>query len=599
MIAANGADSPRKVELVIQSGQRAGTYLLQSAGQGVYEIFVSGARPGDRYGYRLDGGMLRPDPASRYQPDGVHGTSEVIDAAAYAWHDTGWQGHNPGELILYELHVGTFTAEGTFDAARQRLPYLADLGVTTIELMPVADFAGRRNWGYDGVSLFAPSRAYGRPDDLRALVDEAHSLGLSVMLDVVYNHLGPEGAYVPEFNPQYLTDRHSTAWGAAVNLDHCGSEIVRRFIFDNARHWTREYHFDGLRLDATHALVDDGPVPFVAELASQVREEASWPITIHAEDHRNLGVMLHETQAGGWGLDGVWADDFHHAVRRLVAGDSHGYYQDYEGTVEELALTIRQGWLYTGQPSRRSNLPRGSEASRVLMRQSVVCIQNHDQVGNRARGERLHHQVDMATWRGATVLLLTSPMTPLLFMGQEWAASSPFLYFTDLEPSLGATVTAGRRYEFRAFPEFSDPLARERIPDPQAEGTFESSKLHWEEIARQPHASTFALYKRVLALRREHPALQASDRFDGEALAVPPDTVMMRRRNGAEDFLIVARLRGRGPVAVDVEDGSSRRFDIVLTTEEPEFASDPHPPELIAAGVHFHRPGAVVLQVRA
>jgi maltooligosyltrehalose trehalohydrolase len=523
----------------------------------------------------------------------------VIDAGAYEWRARGWRGVRPADCILYELHIGTFTPEGTFDAARRRLPYLVDLGVTTIELMPVADFAGMRNWGYDGVCLFAPSRAYGRPDDLRALVDDAHGLGLSVMLDVVYNHLGPEGAYIPEFNPHYLTDRYATAWGSAVNLDQCGSDLVRRFILDNARHWIREYHFDGLRLDATHALLDEGPLKLVAELASQAREEASWPIAIHAEDHRNLGVMLHAAQEGGWGLDGVWADDFHHVVRRLIAGDAHGYYQDYEGTVDELARTIQQGWLYTGQPSRRSNLPRGSDASRVLMHQSIVCIQNHDQVGNRARGERLHHQVDLATWRAATVLLLTSPMTPLLFMGQEWAVSTPFLYFTDLEPNLGAAVTAGRRYEFKAFPEFSDPLARERIPDPQAVGTFQSSKLRWEEIARPPHASTLALYKRILALRHTHLALQASDRFAGEAWAIPPDAVVMRRQAGTDWFLVVARLRGRGAVSFDVAAGGSARFETILTTEEPEFATDPYPPELTSSIVHFRRPGAVVLRVQA
>jgi maltooligosyltrehalose trehalohydrolase len=267
---------------------------------------------------------------------------------------------------------------------------------------------------------------------LRALVDDAHALGLSVMLDVVYNHLGPEGAYITQFNPNYVTNRHATAWGSAINLDGCGSGLVRRFILDNAKHWIREYHVDGLRLDATHALVDDGPVTLVAELAADVRREAAWPVTLHAEDHRNLAAILHATQEGGWGLDGVWADDFHHIIRRLVAGDSRGYYQDYEGTAAELADTIRQGWLYAGQPTRRTNVPRGSDASRVLMRQSIVCIQNHDQIGNRAEGERLHHQVDLATWRAASVLVLTVPMTPLLFMGQEWGASSPFQYFTDL-----------------------------------------------------------------------------------------------------------------------------------------------------------------------
>ena len=598
MVAATAALPERSVELVLQSGARAGCYPAPLAAPGVHEAWVAGAGAGDRYAYRLDGGELRPDPASRYQPDGVHGLSEVVAAESYSWRDSEWQGRAGREQVLYELHIGTFTSEGTFDAARRRLPYLADLGVTTIELMPVADFAGSRNWGYDGVCLFAPARAYGRPDDLRAFVDDAHALGLSVMLDVVYNHLGPEGAYITQFNPLYVTTRHATAWGSAINLDDCGSDLVRRFIIDNARHWIREYHVDGLRLDATHALVDEGPLKFVAELADHVRHEAPWPVTLHAEDHRNLAAMLHPPPEGGWGLDGVWADDFHHVLRRLIAGDSHGYYQDYEGTVEELARTIRQGWLYTGQPSRRSNLPRGSDASRVSMQQSVVCIQNHDQIGNRARGERLHHQVDLATWRAASVLLLTVPMTPLLFMGQEWASSSPFQYFTDLEPGLGVAVTKGRRREFKDFPEFSDAAARERIPDPQARQTFESSQLQWAERAGQPHASTLALYKRLLALRHAHPALHASDRYEGEAWPHGPDALLMRRQLKSECFLIVTRLRGEGAVDLHPPLEGAPRLQIVLTTEDPEFAPDPQPTELTPSSVYFRRPGAVVLRVK-
>ena len=418
MVAAAGRTPRRSVELVLQSGPRAGCYLAEPAGEAVYETWVAGAKPGNRYAYRLDGGELLPDPASRYQPDGVHGPSEVIAADQYRWRDSEWKGRAAGSHVLYELHVGTFTPEGTFDAARRHLPYLAELGVTTIELMPVADFAGWRNWGYDGVCLFAPSRAYGRPDDLRAFVDDAHALGLSVVLDVVYNHLGPEGAYIIQFNPLYLSEREGTAWGSSINLDGCGSDVVRRFILDNARHWIREYHLDGLRLDATHALIDERPVKLVAELVQHVRDETPRPLILHAEDHRNLAAMLHPQHEGGWGLDGVWADDFHHVLRRLTAGDTRGYYEDYDGTIDELVRTIRQGWLYAGQPSRRTNRPRGTDGSRVRMHQSVVCIQNHDQIGNRARGERLHHQIDLATWRAASTLLLSVPMTPLLFMGQ-------------------------------------------------------------------------------------------------------------------------------------------------------------------------------------
>ena len=597
MVAASAAHPQRKVELVLQSGRRAGSHLLQPADNNIYETWLADAAPGDRYAYRLDGGPLRPDPASRYQPDGVHAASEVVATNSYSWRDTGWRGRPAGEQVVYEIHIGTFTPEGTFDAARRRLPYLADLGVTTVELMPVADFAGARNWGYDGVSLFAPSRAYGRPDDLRALVDDAHAHNLGVMLDVVYNHLGPEGAYTSEFHPNYVTRQHSTAWGSAINLDDCGSDLVRSFLIDNARHWVREYHVDGLRLDATHALVDESPLHFVAELVGQVRFEALWPVTIHAEDYRNLATMLHSPQEGGWGLDGIWADDFHHVLRRLIAGDSRGYYQDYKGTVDELVRTIRQGWLYTGQLTSRTNLPRGTDASRVFMRQSVICTQNHDQVGNRARGERLNHQVDPATWRAASVLVLTVPMTPLLFMGQEWSASSPFQYFTDLEPGLGAAVTEGRRREFKDFPEFSDPAAREHIPDPQALQTFESSKLKWNERDQAPHGPTLALYKRLLALRAAHPALQASERYEGEAWVSGADGLVMRRRSGGDSFLIVARLRGKGTVAFSPPLETGSRVETVLTTEDPEFAPDPQPPTLKRTSVLFRRPGALILRV--
>ena len=477
MAGSPGEGAPRPVQLVVHTGAAAGTYEVPPEAPGVASITVPRAAAGDRYRYRIAGGDLRPDPASRYQPEGVHGPSEVIDPSAYRWSRDTWTVPSREQLVVYELHVGTFTAEGTFDGARRRLPELRALGVTAIELMPVADFAGSRNWGYDGVALFAPSRAYGRPDDLRRFVDEAHGHGLAVLVDAVYNHLGPEGAYLPEFHPCYITNRHSTPWGGAVNLDGCGSETVRRFIIDNALHWIREYRVDGLRLDATHALIDEGRVHLICELAARVRAAVPRPVIIHAEDHRNLASMVAPSADGGWDLDGVWADDYHHIVRRAVAGDSHGYYEDFAGDATELAATIRQGWLYTGQPSRHMKGPRGTDPSRVPMAASVVCLQNHDQVGNRAVGDRLHHTVDLAAWRAASVVLLTCPMTPLLFMGQEWAASSPFLYFTDLEPDLGRAVTEGRRREFKDFPSFA---GAGEVPDPQAESTFAQSKLIWD-----------------------------------------------------------------------------------------------------------------------
>ena len=565
-------------------------------GPGLWAARVEDARPGDRYAFAVDGADPKPDPASRFQPDGVHGWSEIVDPGAFTWTDDGWSGLDPRHAAIYELHVGTFTPEGTFAAAAAKMPYLADLGVTAIELMPLADFAGARNWGYDGVALFAPSRAYGRPDDLRALVDAAHGAGLAVIVDVVYNHLGPEGAYLPAYSRQFLTDKHQTPWGGAVNLDDDGSAVVRRLILENALHWIHEYHADGLRLDATHSLFDSHRPHFVAELTHAVHAAADPAPLVYAEDHRNLAEMIEDETRGGWGLDGVWADDFHHVVRRMIAGDEHSYYRDYEGSAGELAATLRRGWLYVGQRSVHEDCPRGTDPSQVPMRKAVVCVQNHDQVGNRALGDRLHHTAEAAAWRAAVTVLLTAPMTPLLFMGQEWSASTPFQFFTDFAPELGRSVVEGRRREFRAFPEFASPEAAARIPAPQCESTFLASRLRWEEIGDRDHAPILQLHRTLLRLRRERRALQGSDACQCAADPLDASTVAFRRgAPGEEPLLIVARLRGQGIVAVPLlRDGG---YHVMVSTEDPEFSLDSRPPivDLMAGSIAFARPGAVVL----
>ncbi len=600
------APAARQLTLVLHTGAAAGDHAPGRDAHGIFDLIVDRAGAGDLYGYRLDAGEVRPDPASRCQPEGVHGRSAIVDPGTFQWSDPHWQGRSALDLIVYELHVGTFSPTGTFEGVRARLPYLRDLGTTAIELMPVADFTGSRNWGYDGVCLFAPSRAYGTPDDLRRLVDDAHRLGLSVILDVVYNHFGPEGAYLWQFSPEYFTTTHTTPWGPAVNLDGPNSGIVRAFIIDNARHWTREYHLDGLRLDATHALIDGTPRHIVRELAAEVRRVADRPVVIHAEDHRNMAQMIDRPVSDGWGLDGIWADDFHHSMRRLLAGDAHAYFSDFAGTAGELATIVGQGWLFTGQRSTWSDAVRGTDPSAVAMSRFVVCIQNHDQIGNRATGERLHHLITPAAWRAASTVLLTAPMTPLLFMGQEWAASTPFLYFTDHEPGLGTLVTEGRRREFGDFPEFSSEEARRRIPDPQAASTFEASRLRWDEIGDPAHAPTLALYRALLALRLDHPALGGSDERLGEAFAPDADTLIVRRAHGGEVYWIVARLRGGG--RVNLATATARHadwdgptvWDVVMTTEEPLFATDPTPVEIddlaSTPTIRFSRPGAVVLR---
>jgi maltooligosyltrehalose trehalohydrolase len=600
------APAARELTLVIYDGIARGEYPLPRDQEGTFDLIVDRAAAGNRYAYRLDDGETRPDPASRFQPEGVHGPSEIIDPSGFRWTDSAWRGRPAVDRIVYELHIGTFSPAGTFAGAEARLEAVRDLGASTIEIMPVADFAGDRNWGYDGVCLYAPSRAYGRPDDLRRLVDRAHHLGIDVILDVVYNHLGPEGAYLPAFNHEYFTGREETPWGCGVNLAGPGSAMVRRFILDNARHWVAEYHVDGLRLDATHALVEDDTGAMIREIAAAIRPVTDRPIIVHAEDHRNLAAMVEDEARGGWGLDGVWADDFHHVVRRLLAGDRAGYYSDFEGTVDELIRTIQQGWLYTGQRSRHLGALRGTDPSAVPMYRFIVCLQNHDQIGNRAFGDRLHHRVPPEAWRAASALLLMTPMTPLLFMGQEWAASTPFLYFTDLDWSFGQHVTEGRRREFAHFPEFSEEQSRQSIPDPQALATFEDSRLKWDERTQPHHRAVLELYRALIALRLDHPqVLGAAAETSGHAVALDHATVAMRRSDGDDVFWIVTRLIGGGTVdlssAVEEAGDLDGGWDVVLTTEDPLFALNPIPLDVDEGGgprIRFARAGAVIIRKR-
>ncbi|MFW5973385.1 MAG: malto-oligosyltrehalose trehalohydrolase, partial [Bacteroidota bacterium] len=458
------------------------SYRMERSAGGYFATYVEGVGPGARYRYRMDDGPDFPDPASRFQPEGVHGPSEVIDPSAYSWTDDSWEGIRMDDVVFYELHVGTFTREGSFEGVRQRLRDLRDLGVTALELMPVADFPGRWNWGYDHAALFAPSRAYGRPDDLRRLVDEAHRMGLAVFLDVIYNHFGPDGAYAAAFAP-FFTRRHSTPWGMAINLDDRFSEGVRQFFLDNARYWLEEFHIDGLRLDATHALIDDSPKHFLVELAEMADGLSGPKRHLVAEDHRNLSRLLRPRRENGYGLDAVWADDLHHLIRNRTAGDVEGYYANFaEATIDDIAETITRGWYYMGQPSRATGKPRGTDPSGISAEKFVVFIQNHDQVGNRPTGDRLSDDIPLDTYRAVSALILFVPQTPLLFMGQEWATRSPFLFFTDHNDELGRAVTEGRKKEFEDFAGFEG-----EVPDPQHPRTFERSKLDWSERDRAPH----------------------------------------------------------------------------------------------------------------
>jgi len=576
---------------------------LEPASDGYHSRLID-AGAGERYAYLLDGEGPFPDPASRFQPDGVHGPSALVDPRAFGWSDRNWRGLPIEDLIIYETHVGAFSPEGTYAGVVDRLEHLSQLGVTALELMPLADFPGTRNWGYDGVDLFAPARCYGSPDDLRRLVDAAHRRGIAVLVDVVYNHFGPDGAYVSKFSPFYFSSTHHTPWGQAINLDGPHAAEVRSFLIENALHWIHEYHVDGLRLDATHALVDDSPRHFLREIAARVHASTdARRVVLIAEDDRNRSISVTAASEGGWGLDAVWADDFHHHVRRLTAGDADGYFQDYSGSAHDLATTIRRGWFYTGQHSAYRDKPRGTDPAGLPPARMVICLQNHDQIGNRAFGERLHHQIDPAVFRALTALLLFTPETPLVFMGQEWAASSPFLYFTDHEPELGRLVTRGRREEFSKFSAFSDPHARERIPDPQADATFAASKLRWEERADEPHAGVLRLHRTLVALRRRDPAFREPARnrsFEVAALDADSLALLRRAASGAE-LLLVVRLRGTGTVDAGAWNAllPESKWRLDMTTESNEFTDRPLAPTVedeSTPRVRFHRPAAAILR---
>jgi maltooligosyltrehalose trehalohydrolase len=596
--------APRVEKIVVEfegPGRRTAASSLQRRPDGYFEALVPEAAAGDRYRYRVDGKGPFPDPASRFQPDGVHGPSLIVDPGTFPWSDAGWKGTPPRERVFYELHLGTFTPEGTFDGAAAKLDGLAELGATALELMPVADFPGSRNWGYDGAALFAPSRCYGTPDRFRAFVDAAHRRGLAVFLDVVYNHLGPDGNYTGAYSPFYFTPRHRSPWGDGVNLDDEGSTEVRSFFIENALHWLHEYHLDGLRLDATHALVDESPRHFLEELSARVADMAprERPVALVSEDDRNLARIVRPRSDGGWGIDAVWADDFHHQVRRLLAGDSEGYYADYADRVEDLALILRRGWLYTGQYSAYIKAPRGTPTDGLAPERFVFCLQNHDQVGNRAFGERLNTQIDAAALRAASALLLTAPQTPLLFMGQEWGSTTPFLYFTDHEPELGKKVSEGRRREFAAFSHFQSPASREKIPDPQSPETFERSRLSWNERETDRARELLRLVRDLLRLRRERLSGTGSER----CLPLPGGKgVVLRRRGPGADILVVVQLRGSGKAelaALDLGE-SAARWRPILTTEEPRFCADPVPVACRLEGprpeLEFGRPGAAILE---
>lgn len=486
-----------RVMLHIEEGAAVGRMMMPS-GDGWFELLVDGAGPGTPYRFEVNDGLRVPDPASRFNPDDVHGASVVVDPTRFTWHDTAWKGRPWEEAVVYELHVGTFSPAGTFAGVIERLDYLVDLGITAIELMPVADFPGAHNWGYDGVLLFAPDSRYGTPDELKALVQAAHDKGLMVLLDVVYNHFGPEGNYLHVYARKFFSERHHTLWGAAINFDGPGSRTVRDFFIHNALFWLQEYHFDGLRLDAVHAIIDDSARHILTELAERVQAEigSERPVHLILENDANEARYL-----GQGGYAAQWNDDIHHALHVLATGESDGYYGDYaDAPLVHLGRCLTEGFAYQGQASAyHEGEPRGEPSGHLPLQAFVAFVQNHDQVGNRAFGERLTQLASEPAVRAAAAILLLAPSVPMLFMGDEFGARTPFQFFCDFGGELRDAVTQGRRREFRKFARFADPAAQAAIPDPNQSATFLASKLDWSEAG----ADTLDYYRGLLRLRRE------------------------------------------------------------------------------------------------
>ena len=502
------APAVRRVELCLEDSGGFRRLPLARQPGGWFACLTEQAGAGSRYRYCLGDGTRVPDPAARYQPDDVHGPSEVIDPRAFDWTDTHWRGRPWEEAVIYELHVGSYTSEGTFAAVRDKLGHLAGLGITAVEMMPLGDFPGARNWGYDGALPFAPDSRYGRPEELKALVQDAHAHGLMVLLDVIYNHFGPEGNYLHHYAPHFFSERHQTPWGASLNFDGPDSRTVRDFFIHNALYWLEEYHLDGLRLDAVHAIRDDSRPDILEELAAAVRDGPGRHRQVHLvlENDDNAARYLVRADDGQPRCYvAQWNDDFHHACHVLLSGETQGYYRDYAvDPLYHLARCLREGFAYQGEPSAyRGDRPRGEPSGFLPPAAFVAFLQNHDQIGNRAFGERLTCLVPAEALRAATALLLLSPSPPLLFMGQEWGARQPFPFFCDFGADLAAAVTEGRRREFAMFAPFPDSDVQARIPDPMAAATFDAAVLDWSDADTAEGLDWLALHRELLCLRRE------------------------------------------------------------------------------------------------
>lgn len=571
------APASKSVDLML--GERA--IPLAAEGDGYYSAELPGVARGSAYKLRLDGGESFPDPASRWQPEGPHGPSVIVDHSTFEWSDQHWRGVSIDGQVIYEMHVGTFTNAGTFRAAIDKLPDLVDVGVTVIEMMPIAEFPGRFGWGYDGVNLFAPYHVYGSPDDLRAFVDAAHRLELGVILDVVYNHFGPDGNYLPKFSSTFFSER-VTEWGQGINFDRDGSSGVREFIVANARYWIEEFHFDGLRLDATQQIEDSSATHVLADVSAAVRRAANGRATIVvAENEPQNTRLVRACSAGGCEIDALWNDDFHHAAIVAATGRSEAYYTGYAGSPQEFISAAKYGFLYQGEYYMWQHHGRGTPALDLPPQKFVNFIQNHDQVANTADGKRIHQDTSPGRYRALTALTLLAPQTPMLFQGQEFAASSPFLYFADHSAELAKLVREGRAQFMTQFWSIAGRAAETRTADPADPGTFVRCKLDWAE--RRKNIETVALHRDLLRIRREDPVLRLRRARGIDGAVIGPHAFVIRFFGDAnDDRLLVVNLGARfhaDPLAEPlIAPPWDKTWATLLSTDEQQYGGWGAPP---------------------
>jgi maltooligosyltrehalose trehalohydrolase len=605
------APKRRDVQVVFEDDE-APSLQLTREDSGHFSGFSPEARAAMLYRFRLDGSdELYPDPASGYQPQGVHGPSQIVDPRSFGWSDDHWRGVDAAGQVLYEIHIGTFTREGTWRAAMAKLDKLKDVGVTCLEIMPVNQFAGRFGWGYDGVQLFAPFHHYGTPDDMRAFIDSAHSVGIGAILDVVYNHLGPDGNYLPQFSDDYLSKKHHTDWGDAINFDGPGSEGVREFFLANIRYWIEEFHLDGFRFDATQAIVDDSPRHILAEITQTAREAAKHrKIYLINENEPQDTKLVRPIEQHGYGMDALWNDDFHHAAMVALSGHNEAYYTDYLAQPQEFVSAAKYGYLYQGQRYKWQMKRRGTPALDLPPTAFVHFLQNHDQIANSGLGLRAHQISSPGQFKAMTALLLLMPQTPMLFQGQEWGASSTFHYFADHNPELSKLICEGRAREMRQFPSIATPEMQACLPNPTTVETFERCKLNHDEPTIGQHAQILQLHKDLLKLRREEPSFRRVQRrgeIDGAVLGCgafvlryfgAPST---GSGQGHDDRLLMVNFDNDKHLDPAPEPllapPLGMRWSTILTTEDPKYGgSGMSPVETEQEGWWLHGRCAVVLK---